>query len=118
MRGLKFQRWSERCRNSVRVMFLMWGSKERVRSSEMLRLLTCVDRETGYPSMCMTGLLGAFDKVVFEPMTMTSVLLPLSFRKLEALISWRKLMREVGGRGAMGLDEIYSWVKLGCDHTL
>ena len=98
-------------KKAVRVMFFMWGANERVLSRMTPRLLTWLVKDTGKPSIMMLGggVVRILERVFFEPMSRASVLLPFSFRKfllIQLLISWRQVVREVGGRAVLGLVEI------------
>jgi len=49
------------------------------------------------------------ERMLLVPTSRASVLLPLSFRKfllIQFLMSWRQLVREVGGRAVLGLLEM------------
>ena len=75
------------------------------------RLLTLEEKGTGNQSMIMSGAGVCCDlvRVDLEPMSMASVLFPLSFRKfllIQLRMSSRHVMREVGGMAAVGLVEM------------
>ena len=84
---------------------------EREPSRMTQRLFTWAENGMGKPSMMMFGA-GVFCDLVrvdLEPMSRASVLLLLSFRKfllIQLLMSSRQVVREVGGRAVVGLEEM------------
>jgi len=89
----------------------MCGANEREPSRMTQRLLTWEEKGMGTPSMmmCEAGVFCDLVSVDLEPMSRASVLLPLSFRKflfIQLLISSRQMVRDVGGRAVVGLEEM------------